>query len=221
MFKKTMSAIFISGLLFSTFAGAEEEIPNELTTSIEHSIADKDSKTYETISVGNGKLMKIDQNIGNLLKIIGGNATGVKTGPDFTQTGVSPVMIFFDTNCPYCKNLWQSSLDDKNKEVSIYWIPISVIDKSRSLKEGALFLDHEKSPYEIMSSFGNNNSYISIADAMNPSKKNIDMVQRNTLLFSKLGFNSVPLTLKITKDGDLFAQYGDISATDLKTISEY
>lgn len=219
--KKKLISILIGSMVLSSFAIAETREKSDLSVNIETQI-NKEHSQYDTIDITKGALIKMDKSVSDILKLIGSNASGIKTGPDFTISGKAPVMVFFDTQCPYCKNLWQSSLADINKDVSVYWIPISVIDDYKSLKEGAVFLESQSNPYEIMDMIGNKEGYqINVAESYYPEEKSQNDVLRNTLLFHKLGFNSVPLTLKITQSGDVYAQYGDVSALDLNKISQY
>lgn len=228
MLKKRLIALLIGSALFSIGANAQNDVKqNDLSNYIESSINSQQqdpTNNYQTIEISKGQLIKVNNDVKNILKLIGGNATGFKTGADFSKTGVSPIMIFFDTNCPYCQNLWNASLSDENKDTSIYWIPISVIKPNVSDKEGAVLLDYKDNPYEVMSSIKNNSSSslgISGASVFDPSNESIQAVHKNTLLFDKLGFKSVPLILKLTKNGELYAQYGDLTEKELKAIGEY
>lgn len=225
MLKKfSLSILFgVVSVLFSPITLAEETKGSDLLSTLESTLnkPHEDIK-YESIDIKSGKLIKIDENVRNELKLIGGNASGFKTGKNFAEANISPIMIFFDTRCPYCKTLWNSSMTAENSNVSVYWIPVSVIDNYNSLNEGALLLDNQSSPYALMEEFTNkSNDKISLSQTIHPSEQSVDKIMKNTLLFHSLKFNSVPLLLKITKNGELYVQYGDINSSRFNEISKY
>lgn len=171
-------------------------------------------------SVGEAKISPITPSIAAELKVIAQNATGFMTGK-ITQDQ-KPIMVLFDPQCPYCKSLWNASRAGENQNIPVIWIPVSILNDD-SYGQSAALLSSEH-PIDIM------NRHIAIMDSngkgIDPIKKSEipDQLKlaldRNILLYSKMGFHDFPIIIKITKKGNLLVKKGDTSVQGLKIIGD-
>lgn len=171
-------------------------------------------------SLGDVKVSPITTPISAELKLIAQNGTGFMTGK--INAGQSPIMVLFDPQCPYCKSLWNASRSGSNQDIPVIWIPVSVLnDKSYGQSAAILSSEH---PIDIMNKHiamfeGNQSGIEPINKNQIPEELKIAL-DRNILLYSKMGFQDFPIILKITKKGNLLVKKGDTSIKGLKAIND-
>lgn len=171
-------------------------------------------------SLGDVKVSPITTQIAAELKLIAQNGTGFMTGK--INPGESPIMVLFDPQCPYCKSLWNASRSGSNQDIPVIWMPVSVLnDKSYGQSAAILSSDH---PIDIMNQhiamFENNHYGIEPISKDNIPDELKIALDRNILLYSKMGFQDFPIILKITKKGNLLVKKGDTSIKGLKAIND-
>ena len=211
-----LASMMLSLGVFSSFSYADQTANNTKDTPI----SSQQNEYYKSITSHGGRITKIDENISNNLKLIGGNANGFMTGTPVK--GKSPIIIFFDPECPYCKILWNTATSEKNKNVNIYWVPLGFLNPERSKKEAELFIQYPNDYEKIMNVLqtNDNTKKDAMLKSMPTSDQTTNKIDINNLLYSKLGFTSFPLTLKITGDGYLYSHIGVISADEINKISQ-
>lgn len=171
-------------------------------------------------SLGDVKVSPITTPIAAELKLIAQNGTGFMTGK--INAGESPIMVLFDPQCPYCKSLWNASRSGSNQDIPVIWIPVSLLnDKSYGQSAAILSSEH---PVDIMNKhiamFENNHYGIEPVDKKNIPDELQTALDRNILLYSKMGFQDFPIILKITRKGNLLIKKGDTSIKGLKAIND-
>lgn len=205
--KKTMIAMLLGSFLFAGNTIAEDAVP---TQSIQ--------APHEDIK-GDVTITEITPNIKVLLQIIGKNITAFGTGPKDTKT--MPLMVFFDPQCPYCKNLWSAASAPENKDIPIIWIPVGIVNEL-SMEQSAAILqssDAEKTMNQHEADIATGGKGLTV-DKKNIDKDALINAQKNTLLFGKMNLDSVPIILHITKDGKLLIKKGDVDVQGVRALYE-
>lgn len=208
-FNKIFLGMLMGSFLFSGTLRAET-LPN----------ANEPQTIQHESSLGTATITEITPQIKTLLQVMGKNISGFGTGPQ--QNSVMPLMVFFDPQCPYCKNLWSAASAPENKDIPIIWIPVGILN-DLSMNQAAAIIqspDAEKTMnmHEADISTGGHGLMVNAADI---NKDSLERVQRNTLLFGKMNLKSVPIILHITKDGKLLIKEGDVDVKGVKEIFEY
>ena len=125
------------------------------------------------------------------------------------------VYVFFDTQCPHCGHLWESSVP-LHKKIKFVWIPIGMINATSTAQgaailtaanPGALMTEHEAS---LLAGKGGISASSSISDDVAQS------IKKNTQLLNSFGAESVPfLVAKNAKTGLTVSQDGALSTAAL------
>lgn len=105
--------------------------------------------------------------------------------------GAHPVYVLFDPQCPHCARLWESSQPLLGK-VKFIWVPVAIIN-AKSAPQGAALLT-AASPKDAMAKHETlllSNQGGLVAAAQVPDEV-MNSIKRNTLLFNRLGAESVP-----------------------------
>ncbi|MBA4264901.1 MAG: thiol:disulfide interchange protein [Comamonadaceae bacterium] len=105
--------------------------------------------------------------------------------------GAQPVYVLFDPQCPHCARLWESSQPLLGK-VKFIWVPVAIIN-AKSAPQGAALLT-AASPKDAMAKHETlllSNQGGLVAAAQVPDEV-MNSIKRNTLLFNRLGAESVP-----------------------------
>lgn len=203
-FNKIFSAMVLSVALFS--GGA---------------MAQTDSSGIDSV-VGKATITDITPQVKSLLQVMGKNISGFGTGPQQKTQNQMPLMIFFDPQCPHCKNLWSAASAPENKDVSIIWIPVGILN-NLSMSQAAAIMqapDAEKVMNVHQADIASGGIGLKVNDA-DIQKDALEKVQRNTLLFGKMNLKSVPIILHITKEGRLLIKEGDVDIKGIKSLYEY
>lgn len=205
--KKTMIAMLLGSFLFTGNAMAEEVASNQ-NAQVQH----QDVKGDVTIT-------DITPNMKVLLQIIAKNITAFGTGP--RDAKAMPLMVFFDPQCPYCKNLWSAASAPENKDIPIIWIPVGIVNEL-SMDQSAAILqseDAEKTMNQHEADIATGGKGL-IVDKQKLDKQALINAQKNTLLFGKMNLDSVPIILHVTKDGKLLIKKGDVDIQGVKALYE-
>jgi thiol:disulfide interchange protein DsbG len=121
------------------------------------------------------------------LPVIQAEAKGFTVG---SAMSVRTVYVFFDPQCPHCAQLWQTAKPLKS-QTKFVWIPIRLLNDT-SEAQGAAILA-AKDPAQAMdeheTSMAAKTGGIS---AMGDIAAQRSIVKKNTELFNRLGFASVP-----------------------------
>jgi thiol:disulfide interchange protein DsbG len=121
------------------------------------------------------------------LPVIQAEAKGFTVG---SAMSVRTVYVFFDPQCPHCAQLWQTAKPLKS-QTKFVWIPIRLLNDT-SEAQGAAILA-AKDPAQAMdeheTSMAAKTGGIS---AMGDIAAQRAIVKKNTELFNRLGFASVP-----------------------------
>lgn len=201
-FNKIIPAMVLSAAIFSGSA-----------------IAQTESSNIQSV-VGTATITDITPQIKTLLQVMGKNISGFGTGPQ--QVNQMPLMVFFDPQCPHCKNLWSAASAPENKDIPIIWIPVGIIN-NLSMPQAAAIMqapDAEKAMDIHQADIATGGNGLKVNDS-EIQKDALEKVQRNTLLFGKMNLKSVPIILHITKEGKLLIKEGDVDIKGIKALYEY
>lgn len=119
------------------------------------------------------------------------------------------VYVFFDPQCPHCAALWEAARPLR-PQARFVWIPVSLLN-ARSAPQGAAIMNaadpvaamdqHEQSLRAQQGGIA----------AMNVSDAQKEVVQRNTELFNRFGFGSVPTVVaKHAQSGQVVTVEGSV-----------
>jgi thiol:disulfide interchange protein DsbG len=124
------------------------------------------------------------------------------------------VYVFFDPQCPHCAVLWQSAKPLK-AQAKFVWIPVGLIG-AKSVAQGATILA-AKDPIAAMEE--NEASVLEQRGgitASGDSDAQKPVVDKNTALFNRFGFASVPSFVALhAQTGALVTHEGSMPAADL------
>lgn len=203
-FNKIMSAIVLSAAIFSGGAIAQTASSASNISSV----------------VGTATVTDITPQIETLLQVMGKNISGFGTGTK--QENQMPLMVFFDPQCPHCKNLWSAASAPENKDIPIIWIPVGILN-NLSMSQAAAIMqapDAEKAMDMHQADISSGGTGLKVNEA-NIDKGALEKVQRNSLLFAKMNLKSVPIILHVTKDRKLLIKEGDVDIKGVKALYEY
>lgn len=130
---------------------------------------------------------------------------------------VRTVYVFFDPQCPHCAALWQAARPLK-AQAKFVWIPVGLIGP-KSVAQGATILS-AKDPIAAMEE--NEASVLEqrggIA-ASGDSDAQKPVIEKNTALFNRFGFESVPSIVALhAQTGALVTHEGAMPTADLATM---
>lgn len=124
------------------------------------------------------------------------------------------VYVFFDAQCPHCGQLWYSAKPLKS-QAKFVWIPVRLLNDSSASQASAILAskdpaaamdDHEASMME-------HKGGIKVEGDLDAQRA---IVKKNTELFNKFGFSSVPsLVTKNATTGAVVTHEGALPTPDL------
>lgn len=140
---------------------------------------------------------------------------GFTVGP---MMAANTVYVFFDTTCPHCAHLWESSAPLRNK-IKMVWMPVGFL-RPISAKQGATILS-AADPMAAMTlnetRLMNRQGGIAVAD--NLSDAALAKVKTNTTIFEKIGSTSVPVVLfRNARSGTYAAHAGSAETAQLAAM---
>jgi thiol:disulfide interchange protein DsbG len=124
------------------------------------------------------------------------------------------VYVFFDAQCPHCSQLWYAAKPLKS-QAKFVWIPIRLLNDNSATQASAILAS--KDPVAAMDE--HEASMMDHKGGIQP-QGNIDaqraIVKKNTELFNKFGFNSVPsLVTKNAATGAVVTHEGALPTAEL------
>lgn len=145
------------------------------------------------------------------LDAIAADAKGFSVGPAMSAR---VVYVFFDAQCPHCGALWEAAKPLKT-QARFVWIPVRLLNDS-SLAQGAALL---AAPDPVAAMDAHEESLrartggITAAGVPDAQK---DAVKRNTEMFTRYAFGSVPtLVTKQAQTGAVVTQEGSMPTPQL------
>ncbi len=129
-----------------------------------------------------------------------------------------PVYVLFDPQCPHCARLWEASEPLLGK-VKFIWVPVAILN-AKSAPQGAALLT-APNPKDAMAEHEtlllSNQGGIS-ASAQVPDDV-LNSIKRNTVLFSRLGAESVPfIVARNLRTGQVVTQSGAMPTAALAEL---
>ncbi len=127
---------------------------------------------------------------------------------------VRTVYVFFDTQCPHCRSLWFAAKPLKS-QAKFVWMPVRLLAETSEL-QGATILA-AKDPVAAMeeheAALVGKNSGITATSGIDAQRA---MVKKNTELFNKYSFASVPtIVAKHAQSGALVVKEGALPTAEL------
>jgi thiol:disulfide interchange protein DsbG len=144
------------------------------------------------------------------LDTIAAQAQGFSVGPAMSAR---VVYVFFDAQCPHCAALWDAARPLKN-QARFVWIPVRLLNDA-SLAQGATLLgaaDPVAAMDQHEASMRDKRGGITAASVTDAHK---DAIKRNTELFNRYGFGSVPTLVTKSQAGAVVTQEGAMQAPAL------
>lgn len=135
---------------------------------------------------------------------------------DNKQTLNNTIYVFFDPQCPHCGDLWTASRNTVFKDKRFVWIPVAFMNDLSSVQSAAILMS--KDPEQTMDSheISLKNGYKGIVFNDSIPENIQNRIKVNSLFFSKLQVNSVPLVIHLNKEGQLDYSDGSMSNEELK-----
>jgi thiol:disulfide interchange protein DsbG len=144
------------------------------------------------------------------IEAITADATGFTVG---SPMAVRTVYVFFDAQCPHCGALWYSAKPLKN-QAKFVWIPVRLLNDSAEA-QGATILA-AKDPVAAMdeheASMMDKKGGISASGDISAQRA---QVKKNTELFNKFGFGSVPSMVTKNQSGAVVTREGGLPTPEL------
>ena len=124
------------------------------------------------------------------------------------------VYVFFDPQCPHCAALWEAAKPLKS-QAKFVWIPVKLLNKTSEAQGAALLA--AKDPAAAMDehevSMRANKGGISAMGDLDATKAD---VAKNTALFNRFGFASVPtIVAQNSQTGALVTREGGLPTAEL------
>jgi thiol:disulfide interchange protein DsbG len=145
------------------------------------------------------------------IEAIEGGAQGFTVG---SPMSARTVYVFFDAQCPHCSALWYAAKPLKS-QAKFVWIPIRLLNDSSATQAAAIL--SSKDPVAAMDS--HEASMMDHKGGIKPDgdvSAQLAVVKKNTELFNKFGFNSVPsLVTKNSQTGAIVTHEGSMQTPDL------
>lgn len=145
---------------------------------------------------------------------VAADATGFTVG---SPVSARTVYVFFDAQCPHCGALWEAAKPLKS-QARFVWIPVGILNSS-STSQGASLLA-ASDPVAAMdaheASLLAHQGGLTAAGASDTQKA---AIAKNTELFSRLGFASIPTIVALNaQTGALVTQEGAMPTAALAAV---
>jgi thiol:disulfide interchange protein DsbG len=187
MNKITLTAAVVLALALA--ACSKEETPSSSSSAAPAAAATSQPVTIEAIESG---------------------AQGFTVG---SPMSARTVYVFFDAQCPHCSALWYAAKPLKS-QAKFVWIPIRLLNDSSATQAAAIL--SAKDPVAAMDA--HENSMMDHKGGIKPEgdvSAQLAVVKKNTELFNKFGFNSVPSLITKNAQGAITTHEGSMQTPDL------
>jgi len=145
---------------------------------------------------------------------IASEAGGFSVGPTMAAR---TVYVFFDPQCPHCSELWRNA-KPLNTKVKFVWIPVGLMGPSSSAQGASLLAaaDPVAAMDEHEASMTAKRGGIGAGNATDAHKAT---VTKNTALFNRFGFTSVPTIVSThSQTGALVSNQGSMTSAGLNGL---
>jgi thiol:disulfide interchange protein DsbG len=123
------------------------------------------------------------------------------------------VYVFFDPQCPHCAALWQAAKPLKS-QAKFVWIPVRLLNNTSQTQGAALLA--AKDPVAAMDEHETAILAQQKGEVPGDSEAQKDTVVKNTALFNRFGFQSVPaIVAKHAQTGATVVHEGALPTADL------
>ena len=127
------------------------------------------------------------------------------------------VYVFFDPQCPHCADLWEAAKPLKT-QAKFIWIPVGLVSKA-STAQGATLLAATDPAAAMEAHEASMRAQLGGISAGNDIETQRTVVEKNTALMTRFGFNSVPsIIAKHALTGELVTQEGSSSTAALANL---
>lgn len=145
---------------------------------------------------------------------VAADATGFSVG---SPMSARTVYVFFDAQCPHCGALWEAAKPLKS-QARFVWIPVGILNPSSTSQGASLLAAND--PVAAMdaheASLLAHQGGLSAASVSDAQKA---VVARNTELFNRFGFASIPTIVALNaQTGALVTQEGAMPTAALATL---
>ena len=140
-------------------------------------------------------------------------ARGITVG---STMSARTVFVFFDPQCPHCAALWQAAKPLKS-QAKFVWIPVRLLNNT-SLTQGAALLA-AKDPVAAMDEHETAILANQKGDVTGGGEAQKESVTKNTALFTRFGFASVPSIVALhAQSGALVTREGALATPELAKL---
>jgi thiol:disulfide interchange protein DsbG len=137
-------------------------------------------------------------------------AKGITVG---SPMSARTVYVFFDPQCPHCAALWQSAKPLKS-QAKFVWIPVRLLNNTSHTQGAALLA--AKDPVAAMDEHETAVLANQKGDVPGDGEAQKEAVTKNTALFNRFGFQSVPsIVAQHAQSGAVVSHEGALPTADL------
>ena len=137
-------------------------------------------------------------------------ARGITVG---SPMSARTVYVFFDPQCPHCAALWQSAKPLKS-QAKFVWIPVRLLNNTSQVQGAAILA--AKDPVAAMDEHETAILANKKADVPGDGEAQKEAVSKNTALFNRFGFQSVPsIVAQHAQSGAVVSHEGALPTADL------
>ena len=137
-------------------------------------------------------------------------ARGITVG---SPMSARTVFVFFDPQCPHCAALWQSAKPLKS-QAKFVWIPVRLLNNTSQTQGAALLA--AKDPVAAMDEHEAAILANQKGDVAGDGEAQKEAVSKNTALFNRFGFQSVPSIVALhAQTGAVLSHEGALPTAEL------
>jgi thiol:disulfide interchange protein DsbG len=140
-------------------------------------------------------------------------AHGITVG---SSMSARTVYVFFDPQCPHCAALWQAAKPLKS-QAKFVWIPVRLLNNTSQTQGAALLA--AKDPVAALDEHETAMLANQKGDVPGDSEAQKETVSKNTALFNRFGFQSVPsIVAQSAQNGAVVSHEGALVTADLAAL---
>lgn len=137
-------------------------------------------------------------------------ARGITVG---SPMSARTVFVFFDPQCPHCAALWQAAKPLKS-QAKFVWIPVRLLNNTSQTQGAALLA--AKDPVAAMDEHETAILANQKGDVAGDGEAQKEAVSKNTALFNRFGFSSVPSIVALhAQTGAVLSHEGALPTAEL------